>query len=185
VRANEKGILRFIALFPCFEKSRNPEDTTVMFFHQQNTSPEIEAALQDLNELLGLKPGGHEAAVTYGLLPRNDQEIAMLTRSMLHIMVSLALQVHVPPQHVSEGRTVPSLAAPDSAEKEAGQLITIRSSVDKPENAYAAVNYKDHWFWIDDMDFRSKRTFTFLMILFSTTESGSKQALPLVTIPAG
>ena len=86
---------------------------------------------------------------------------------------------------MSEGRTVPSLAAPDSAEKNVGQLITIKSSVDKPENSYAAVNYKDHWFWIDDMDFKSKRTFTFLMILFSTTESGSKEGLPLVTIPAG
>ena len=166
-------------------KESDHKETTVMFFHRKNMTPEIEAALKEVNELLGLNPEEQELAVTYGLIPSNDREIAMLTRSMLHIMVKLATQIHVPSQHVSEGRTVPSLAAPDSAEEKVGQLINIRSSVDKPENSYAAVNYKDHWFWIDDMDFKSKRTFTFLMILFSTTESGDKEGLPLVTIPAG
>ena len=166
-------------------KESDHKETTVIFFHRKNMTPEIEAALKEVNELLGLNPEEQELEVTYGLIPSNDREIAMLTRSMLHIMVELATQINVPSQHVSEGRTVPSLAAPDSAEEKVGQLVNIRSSVDKPENSYAAVNYKDHWFWIDDMDFKSKRTFTFLMILFSTTESGDKEGLPLVTIPAG
>lgn len=47
-----------------------------------------------------------------------------------------------------------------------------------------AVRFKNFWFWIDDRDFHSKRTFTFLMILFSLTEKGSGQDLPLVTIPS-
>ena len=51
--------------------------------------------------------------------------------------------------------------------------------------AHAAVYYKGHWFWIDDRDFRSKQTFTILMILFSMMESGAQGSLPLVTIPAG
>jgi hypothetical protein len=48
-----------------------------------------------------------------------------------------------------------------------------------------AVKYEDRWFWIDKGDFRSKQIFTFLMILFSLTETGGKEGLPLVTIPAG
>jgi len=38
---------------------------------------------------------------------------------------------------------------------------------------------------VDDRDFRTKRTFAFLMILFSLTETGGKEGLPLVTIPSG
>jgi hypothetical protein len=56
---------------------------------------------------------------------------------------------------------------------------------EKPENAFVAVEYRDHWFWIDDGDFFSKRTFAFVMILFSLTETGEKGNLPIVTIPSG
>ena len=166
-------------------KEGDQKESTVLFFYRENITVEIEAALRELNTLLGLRPGGREVTVSYGFIPGSDREIAMLTRSMLHIMVEMAMQVDVPAQHVTEGRTVPSLAKPDGAEKKIGQLADIKCSSVKPENAYAAVNYKDHWFWIDDRDFKSKRTFTFLMVLFSTTESGGKEGLPLVTIPSG
>lgn len=43
----------------------------------------------------------------------------------------------------------------------------------------------DSWYWIDDNDFQSKVTFTFVMILFSLNESGDNSGLPLVTISAG
>jgi hypothetical protein len=134
---------------------------------------------------LGLRPEEKEVAVTYGLLPRSDREISMLTRSMLQIMIEMAAQINVPDQHVTDGRTIPSLSETDNAEEKIGKLIDIKSSTDAPEDAYTAVKYQDHWFWIDDRDFKSKRSFAFLMILFSMTESGSKEGLPLVTIPAG
>jgi hypothetical protein len=166
-------------------KESDQKESTVMFFYRKNITPEIEAALRELNKLLGLRPEGKEVTVTYGLIPASDREIAMLTRSMLHIMVELAIQIDVPSRHVTEGRTIPSMIKPDSAEGKIGQLIDIKSSSDKPADAFTAVRYKDHWFWIDDRDFKSKRTFAFLMILFSLTESGGKEGLPLVTIPAG
>ena len=40
-------------------------------------------------------------------------------------------------------------------------------------------------FYINDRDFKSKRTFGILMIMFSLTETGAKEAMPLITIPAG
>ena len=46
-----------------------------------------------------------------------------------------------------------------------------------------AVPYKGHWYWIDDNDVASKRTFTFLMILFSLAETGQSSAAPVVTVP--
>jgi hypothetical protein len=166
-------------------KENDQKESTVMFFYRKNVTPETEEALGKLRKLLGLRPGERELTVTYGLIPASDREISMLTRSMLQIMVEMATRIDVPDQHVSDGRTVPSLSKPDSNEEKIRQLMDIKSSSNKPENAYTAVNYKDHWFWIDDRDFKSKRSFTFLMILFSMTETGGKEGLPLVTIPAG
>jgi hypothetical protein len=59
------------------------------------------------------------------------------------------------------------------------QPIKVSSGPDKPENAFTTVKYEDHWFWINKGDFQSKRTFAFLMILFSLTETGGKEGLPL------
>ncbi len=63
-------------------------------------------------------------------------------------------------------------------------LIRIRSSADRPQDAFVAIRYRDHWFWIDDRDLYSKRTFSFLMLIFTLTESGGVSAAPIVTVPA-
>jgi hypothetical protein len=60
----------------------------------------------------------------------------------------------------------------------------VLSSVSEPEDAFIAVPYRDHWFFIDDRDIWSKRTFYFLMLMFSFTErSDSAQAMPVLTVP--
>jgi hypothetical protein len=45
------------------------------------------------------------------------------------------------------------------------------------------VDYRDHWFFIDVRDLKSKRSFAFMMMLFSLAEPGEKENLPLITIP--
>ena len=166
-------------------KDEHEKETTVMFFHRKEIAPDIQEAHREMVKLLGLGTGDKGFKVTYGLLPETDNEIAMLTRSMLHIMVKLATQIEVPSQHVDQGFTVPSLTVPEMVKDIPTKLIHIKNSDEKPTNAFVAVKYEDHWFWIDKRDFRSKRTFAFLMILFSLTETGGKEGLPLVTIPAG
>jgi hypothetical protein len=98
-------------------KEKDKKETTVMFFHQKNLTPEVESMLQEVNKLLGLKPGAKQIKVSYGLIPGSDREIAMITRSMLHIMIELAIQIDVPPQHVTEGQTIPSRVQIDSDEE--------------------------------------------------------------------
>jgi hypothetical protein len=63
--------------------------------------------------------------------------------------------------------------------------IRILSSPEKPSDAFAAVSYGQNWYWIDDKDFASKRLFSFIMFLFTLTESGDKQGAPIITVPAG
>jgi hypothetical protein len=165
------------------KKGDEGQDTTIMFFHQDSISPETRADMKELYVLLGLEPGLREINIIYGLISGNNKELSFLTRSMLQIMIELATSIDVPPEHVEEGRTVPSLKP--SGGKQFSTLMAIHHSRGKPADAFTAVRYRDYWYWIDDRDFRSKRTFAFLMILFSLTETGGREGLPLVTIPAG
>jgi hypothetical protein len=166
-------------------KEKDMGETTIMFFHQEGIAPEIQEAMSELGKLLGLKAGIQEIEISYGYIPPTDSEITMLSRSMMQIMIELSSQVDVPAVHVEEGRTVPSSHQTNEDGTVTGRTININHSADKPENAFTAVRYRDYWFWIDDRDFFSKRTFAFLMILFSLTETGGDEGLPLVTIPAG
>ena len=194
-RSGEADFYRVLSLFRQVQKSgsvgmrilkeKDMQETTIMFFHRKDITPEIKEAMNEISNLLGLKEGIREIPISYGYIPATDSEIALLTRSMMQIMIELATQVDVPVIHIDEGRTVPTSRQTNKDGTFTGRTITINHSVDKPENAFTAVHYRDYWFWIDDRDFLSKRTFAFLMILFSLTETGGTEGLPLVTIPAG
>jgi len=161
------------------------KESTVLFFHRERVSADLKAKMEELDLLLGLSPERQQFEITYGMLPKSDGEISLLTRSILQIMIALATEVQVPMQDVTEGRTIPGDNQGEKADPEQGRLIDIKFSKQKPDDAFTSVYYRNHWFWIDDRDFQSKRTFAFLMILFSLTETGNQEGLPLVTIPAG
>ena len=190
-RPSDPGFARYVQLLRKIQQSgavgmriikgNDQKETTIMFFHRKNISAEIQDALQEISTLLGLQPQAQEVKVGYGLIQKDDTEIAMLTRSMMQIMIELSTQINVPQEHITEGRTIFSKFMGD----EDNYLIRVHNSREKPENGFVAVKYRDYWFYIDDRDLISKRTFTFLMILFSVTETGGKEGLPLVTIPAG
>jgi len=191
MRRGDPKFSRFVELMRKIQKSgtvgmriikdKDEKETTVMFFHRNNVPVEIQDDMKEVGTLLGLRPEIQEAKVVYGLIQKDETEIAMLTRSMMQIMVQLATQVNVPQEDITEGRTIPSKTWGD----EDDYLIRINNSRENPENAFVSVKYRDYWFYIDDRDIKSKMTFTFLMILFSVTETGGKGGLPLVTIPAG
>jgi len=63
-------------------------------------------------------------------------------------------------------------------------LMNVRASDERPVDAFAAVQYRNRWFWIDDRDLGSKRMFRFLLMFSSLAESGALPQGPLLTIPA-
>jgi len=159
------------------------KETTMFVVRRERLSEEAALALADLDRLLGLDSDAREFEVVYRSVQKNSREIAMLTRSMLHIMIEMAGQVDVPEQDITEGRTIPSTAR-ESKPGEGSRLLDIRSSAHAPKTAFVAVRYRDRWFYIDDRDYNSKRSFTFLMLLNSLLETGGREGLPLVTIPS-
>jgi hypothetical protein len=123
--------------------------------------------------------------VTYGTAPEDDQEITMLTRSMLEILLDMASYIDVPAAHVAEHRDAPGFADMGGASSRLKLLLRVHSSVDKPSDAFVTIRCRDHWFWIDDRDLPSKGVFSFLMFPVTLTESGSGQVTPVLTVPAG
>jgi len=123
--------------------------------------------------------------VVYGSVAANDKEIAIQSRSMLEILCDLGSYIDVPATDVEQKRTFPSLAPELVNGAPVPPLIRIHSSPQKPDDAFAAVSYRQTWYWIDDKDFASKRLFFFIMFLFTLTDTGEKQGAPIITVPAG
>ena len=87
-----------------------------------------------------------------------------------------------PEAHLKDHSAVPAFdnSAPDGRQSQ----VRIHSGKGKPADAFAAVRYRDHWFWIDDGDWKTKRALTAMMFFFTLAETGSSEKLPLITIPA-
>jgi hypothetical protein len=133
--------------------------------------------------MLGLKEEGGEFRIVYGSAPADDEEIALLTRSITEILTDISSTVEVPAEHVAEKRTTPTMEPEGEGIK--GTMIRIHYARQLPEDAFAAVPYRDSWFWIDDRDYQSKKLFSFLMFVMTLTETGGKEGAPVVTISAG
>lgn len=160
-------------------KALGEKNAVTLFFRTRHTD-KIVKDRESIRQILGLNMDANEFSVVYGSFANDDREIAILSRSMLHIMMELASFIDVPAKDVDEGRV---FAPSDETGSDAHQLIRIQSSASSPEQAFVAVRYRDNWFWIDDRDFASKRVFSFLMLLFSLTETGDKTGAPIITVP--
>jgi hypothetical protein len=145
--------------------------------------PKIEALSEEVRKILGLGPHISEFNVIYGAIPRNDKEIALLTRSLLEVLVDLSADIEVPVAHVEEKRVSPTFLEGTAKGRKISPLIRIVSSSEKPSDAFVSVHYRNSYFWIDDRDLMSKRIFSFLMFVFTLVETGEKGPAPVVTIP--
>lgn len=164
-------------------RSKLGGESSVMVFGPSN-DPVIAAQGRELRKLLGLRQDLHEIRVYYGGYSGRNDEIDMLTRSMLQIMQEFAAMVQVPETDVAQGRASPGLVHGKVGGPEGRPMIRILAAELPPKDAYVSVKYGGRWFWIDNNDIRSKSTFGVLILLFSIAETGVKGTAPVVTIPA-
>jgi hypothetical protein len=141
------------------------------------------AAGREIRRILGLREDSTEFRVVYGSAPAADDEIAILSRSIIEILSDISATIDVPEEHVADKRVPPTMKA--EGEGIRGPLIQIHYARESPGDAFAAVPYRDGWFWIDDRDYQSKKLFSFLMFVMTLTETGGKEGAPIVTISAG
>ncbi len=152
------------------------QQTTILAFRGMEVPPETVADIAEVRRLLRLDPAVPEFKLVFASTQSNDRELAVVTRSLIQIMAMISSHVDVPAQDIAEGRAAPGL----------GEAATLRigCAPHRPADAFAAVHYRDGWFWIDDRDLKTKRAFALLMMLQTLSDTGEHQPLPLITIPA-
>jgi len=143
----------------------------------------VENARFNVASILGLERSSQEYRIVYGVVPSDEKEIAILTRSIFEILKDLSTNITVPETDVTERRVSPTPEADLGPDGPIPPLIRIASSANHPDNAFVAVPYRGYWYSIDDQDMRSKHMFSFIMFLFTFVETGSKEAAPVLTIP--
>jgi hypothetical protein len=155
------------------------EEATLWTFRGK-VDPSIEADMRAVRQMLGLDPNAEELRVVYGSVAANDKEIAILSRSILEVMVDLSSFITVPEAHVTDRRVGPT------AEPEAGPSGPMSGS-QVPEAAGRrprGVPCRDYWFSIDDRDIPSSACSP-SCISSSLVETGSKGTPTVLTIPTG
>jgi hypothetical protein len=165
------------------QKTTEKEATLMTFRGKVDEATEADSLA--VRTMLGLDPKTQEFTVAYASVAKNDRELAILSRSILEIIIDLASFIEVPEVHVEEKRVNPTHLEETSLGSTVSPLIRIHSSNERPVDAFVAVPYRGYWYWIDDRDLPSKRMFSFLMFIFTLVETGGKEGAPIVTIPAG
>lgn len=152
----------------------------VIFIRAEDIGQQEIEDSRTVRRLLGIPGNTLELKLVFGSVPAAPDELAILSRSLLEMMLELSADADIPPEHLTDGRATPTTEHPDTE-----PLMHIKVQTDRPDDAYAAVPFQDHWFWIDNTDLRSKRVMAFMMILFSLAESGGGAQAPVVTVNAG
>ena len=108
-------------------------------------------------------------------LQADERFISLRGRSVLGAMFYLAQGVEVP-----EGDEAAYRMDMDGQRPH----IKVRQSKRAPKAAYVSVRHQDRWFYIDDADHASKRTFAFLTFVFNLTSAAGGDG-PVLTVGAG
>jgi hypothetical protein len=163
----------------------NAKNDTLTLVFRRSHSAAVRQAVRNVTQILSLDPSATEFNVVFGAVPTGNKEIAMVTRSIFEVLLDISSTIRVPESHVVEHRVASTPEGDLGPQGSIPPLVKIEStnSNEKPGDAFVAIPYKGHWFWIDDRDPASKNLFSFILLLFTFVETGSKDIVPVLSIP--
>ena len=164
------------------EENQAKVGTAVLFFRGDDLPAEIVTKSAEIRRLLKLPADQTKFTLTYSPLRGEENELAVNSRSMLQIMGAFSSYVDVPAGHLANHSALPGFESVSKGDRQ--QPVQVHSGTAKPANAFAAVFYQGHWFWINETDWQTKRALTAVMFFFTLAETGDTGKLPLITIPA-
>jgi len=148
------------------------------------SAPECEA----LQQLLAIET----CVARFNLVARGtsqeERDLLAQTRTVIGALYALSHAVNVPEAHAAAGLvTISDIEAPETQtwQEFLSDQFTVQSSADKPSHAFVQIQYRDHWYWIDDSDLETKTTFSLILFLLSLQSAASDGATPLLTINSG
>ena len=118
-----------------------------------------------------------------------DGRIGIMPRSILSCMYHLSQGVEVPQEHIDCGLI--RLPVCNMGEEDLDwqmifcELISVHCCLHPPSSAFISVKYHDYWFYIDDCDLPSKRTFALLLQLYNLNAIVPKNRGPILSLPLG
>jgi hypothetical protein len=121
----------------------------------------------DLKRELGLAADQKTFRVVWDSISDDPNVIAIQSRTVLQILISLARGVAVDEDDVEEGRTIDIASTP---EEWGGLPLRVHSGRWPSRDAYVSVRYRGRSFWIEDTDVESKRTFAYLWMVFTVLD---------------
>jgi hypothetical protein len=153
-------------------------------------APAHSSEAEELVRLLDLhRDPAHESIiripVVLGVREGTFEGLALQTRSVAEIMRHAAAAIEVPREHVEAGLVEAGVGAA-GAVAVPGLRLRIHSSPHAPARANVAVQHRGWWYYVDDADLASKRTFLQIQVLFLTRlaeAARGTQTTPLLTIP--
>jgi hypothetical protein len=134
------------------EVDKSKSQTAVLFFQREDVTPDIAEKSAEIRHLLKLSADGTKFTLIYSPSRGAAGELAVNSRSLMQIMGAFASYVDVPEPDLLSHSALPALG--HSGAESGAQPVNIHSGKDKPATAYAAVRYRDYWFWIDDGDWK-------------------------------
>ncbi|MCA0304191.1 MAG: hypothetical protein LCH95_17430 [Proteobacteria bacterium] len=161
----------------------SPKAETLSLVFRRSHSAAVQQATRKVASLLNLDPEVKEYKIVFGAVPANNREIAMVTRSIFEVLLDISSTIAVPDGHVAEHRVGPTPERDLTTEGTVPPLIRITSGAERPSDAFVAIPYRGYWFSIDDRDPGSKNLFSFILLLFTFVETGSKDIVPVLSIP--
>ncbi|MGO4763304.1 hypothetical protein AB4120_12225 [Cupriavidus sp. 2KB_3] len=154
----------------------------VLLFRREDMPADIVDKVVEIRRLLKLPATTQKFTLRYSPARGAEDELSVNSRSMLQIMLAFSSYLEVPEAHLKDHSALPGLA--QTTEQAQRGAVRIHSGKEKPMEAYAAVHYRGYWFWINQGDLTTKRALSAIMLFFTLTDTGSKEPLPLITIPA-
>ena len=144
------------------------------------------------DRLAELLDGTKQDDERYFLVMRQDLykhiEKGIITRSLLSTMYYLSSGVQVPPRDIDRGTVALTKncdGKPFNWNAVAGDLLKIHWAPHCPDHAYLSVPYRGYWFYIDDTDVKSKRTFVLLQQIFNLQAQKEEKDATILTLPLG
>jgi len=165
---------------------REEGDRTRRFFvFDSQARGSVKATMDLFKAELGLDPDMHEFRITQRYARRGLNDLTIQPRSVFAIMSFLARGTEIPAQHRDEGWVVPMEVETDDGVGPPPIPFRIRSAAERPASAFATVQYRGYWFYIDNADIQSKRLMLLMSILFRLQAPAVKTQAPILTLPAG
>jgi hypothetical protein len=179
-RLEDQGFVDIGLLSP--EDGSHEGDLFLALHSSVRQDPDVRRMLTDL----ALDPNAEHYRLTQAALGGGGNVIALETRPIVNALFFLGEATQIPESDlrggiVSQARTTDGLPF-DWSEIMDG-LLKIHSSPGRPSGASVSIQYRGHWFYVEDSDVESKETLAMLELVFTLKAGELPSTGPVLTLP--